>query len=324
MKGFPASAAAYMLASRRAVVTSKATIVTLLRPLQPWAAFSARPSIRALAAVSGVALGFGLAACGGDDSGADSERESQMGRARRATVTVINHAPDKTYRGSGVVYDSGEGLVLTAASVIWDRDSLETMTHDGREFHGRLVARSPCADIAVLLLHPRPQGLTAIPIGDSGALRSGQSMTALGYTARSDEHHRTLTQTHGTVAATNVRAELDPSLPVFRSVVEHQAPITESTAGGPLIDAQGRIVAINTLLNTYGQRGAAGLYYGASSDYIRSRLAELTPTRHSFYKGWEAEHKCHHEFDMLVRSHRRKAMKEGEKKEEGHHGAEMH
>jgi S1-C subfamily serine protease len=293
-------------------------------PLQPRAVGPAGRRVRALVAVSVVALGFALPACGGDNSDAESERKSQLTRAGRATVTVVNHAPDKTYRGSGVVYDAGEGLVLTAASVIWNRDSLEAITHDGQEYHARLVARSPCADIAVLLLHPRPHGLTQVPIGDSGALRSGESVTAMGYRAGSKQGQRTLTETHGNVAATNLRAELDHSLPVFRSVVEHQAPVTESTAGGPLIDAHGRIVAINTLLNTYGEGGASsGLYYGSSGDYIETRLDELTPTRHSFYKGWEAEHKCHHEFDMLVRSYRKRNMKDGEKQDKGHHDAAM-
>jgi S1-C subfamily serine protease len=255
-----------------------------------------------------------LAACGGNDSSGNSARESRLSRAGRATVTVVNNTPDKTYRGSGVIYDAGRGLILTAASVIWDRKSLEVVTHDGQELHARLVARSPCGDIAVLLLHPRPPGLTEVKLGDSGTLRPSQSVTALGYSSGSDENHRSLTVTYGTVAATNVRAQLDRSLPVFRSVVEHQVPITESTAGGPLIDARGRIMAINTLLNTYGQPEAgqaSGLHYGASSDYIESRLAELTPTRHSFYKGWAAEHKCHHQFESLVRSYRMSAKNGG-------------
>src|SRR3954469_15791225 len=107
-----------------------------------------------------VAIGFAamaLNACrplGNDTSGGGSKR-SPLTRARSATVTVLNHSNGKTYQSSGVVYDTSLGRVLTSATAVWDRDSLEVVTRDGRKVPARLVARSPCGDLAVLILDPK-------------------------------------------------------------------------------------------------------------------------------------------------------------------------
>ena len=228
-----------------------------------------------------------------------------MSRAKSATVVVLNHAGKKTYQASGVVYDTSRGLVVTSATAVWDRDSVEVMTRQGRMLKARLVARSPCGDIAVVLLDPKPPGLTAARLARSASLKDGQRVTALGYVPGDGDHYMP-TQTGGSVAATDARVALDETLPAHPSLVEHQAPVAATLAGGPLVSSRGELVGINTILNTYGHApdAPAGLSLAASGDYVKSRIAELKPTTHAFYEGWATEHECHDDFQTLVRKHR--------------------
>jgi serine protease Do len=275
--------------------------------------------LRCAGAASLLAVVSALAACGGSNTEASrpaglSQRQL-LAKAAQATVSVHNHSRGQTIHGSGVVYDADRGLILTAASVIWQRDTVEVVLHDGRKLPARLVARSPCADIAVLVLQPPPAGLAALPLGRSGDLQAGDAVTAAYVTPIGGDRHTELqpkkahrfTATHGTVAASDVSMSFSKSLPDFKSVVEHQAPLTATAAGGPLLNAKGQIVAIDTLLNQFDNHSPAAmanLSFGISSDYIKQRLAQLKPRRSSFYRGWATEHQCHSPFEQLVMAHR--------------------
>jgi hypothetical protein len=72
-------------------------------------------------------------------------------------------------RGAGVVIDADDGLVLTTAHSLWGATSLRLSTGVG-VLHGRIVARAPCADLAIVETEPRIPGLveltgTATPTG---------------------------------------------------------------------------------------------------------------------------------------------------------------
>lgn len=267
---------------------------------------------KTLALVAAIVLVPSLAACGEDSGSGDKSKKDPLSRAKSATVVVLNHAGDHTYQSSGVVYDTSRGLVLTSASAVWDRDSVEVMTGQGRELKARLVARSPCGDIAVVLLDPKPPGLTAIKLGSSSRVSAGQHVTALGYVSGEGGHYEA-SQTAGTASASDASVALDETLPKHPSLVEHQAPLAATLAGGPLVNSRGDLVGIDTVLNTYGHApdAPAGLSLAASSDYVKSRVDELTPTTNAFYKGWESEHTCHDQFQKLVRKHRGTTKSEG-------------
>jgi hypothetical protein len=73
-------------------------------------------------------------------------------------------------RSAGVVIDADDGLVLTTAHSLWGATTLRLSTGVG-VLHGRIVARAPCADLALVETQPRIPGLvaltgTATPTGD--------------------------------------------------------------------------------------------------------------------------------------------------------------
>ena len=75
---------------------------------------------------------------------------------------------DDAVRGSGFVIDGERGLVLTAAHGVWGARSLKLSTGLG-VLHGRIVARAPCDDLALLEVYPRIPGLAALPTAPVGS-----------------------------------------------------------------------------------------------------------------------------------------------------------
>ena len=65
------------------------------------------------------------------------------------------------------------------------------------------------------------------------------------------------------------------------------------------------MVGVNSVMASYGNGDVpAGLSFAVSSDYVRDKLAELRPRRHAYFGGWKNEHKCHNQFQHLVRKKR--------------------
>jgi S1-C subfamily serine protease len=193
--------------------------------------------------------------------------------------------------GSGVVVDAAKGLVLTNAHVGAGLASIQAKVGDdaGTQGPARVVATAPCDDIAIVQLVNRPPSLRAMPLGSSAAVANGQAVTAFGYPASfANPEQQTVVSTTGTVSSPNVPADPAPDLPHYASTIQHQAPINPGNSGGPLVDAQGRLIGINTLGNTQqGGRTVQGQYYAISIDHIKQLLPGLEAGTSQADVGWD-------------------------------------
>jgi S1-C subfamily serine protease len=141
--------------------------------------------------------------------------------------------------GSGFLWD-GAGHVVTNNHVIEGASAAVVKLADGRSFEAGLVGRDPRHDIAVLQIRgadlPEP-----LPLGDSGGLRVGQSVMAIGNPFGLD-----WTLTTGIVSA------LDRDLPGEGSgiggLIQTDAAINPGNSGGPLLDSLGRLIGVNTAI----------------------------------------------------------------------------
>ena len=98
-------------------------------------------------------------------------RGASRERAERLDFGVVGVSArigDDDVLGSGFVIDGERGLVLTAAHAVWGARSLKLATGLG-VLHGRIVARAPCDDLALLEIHPRIPGLAALPTAPAGS-----------------------------------------------------------------------------------------------------------------------------------------------------------
>jgi serine protease Do len=154
-------------------------------------------------------------------------------RLRRSTVQV-RLGPRERGGGSGIVW-SGDGLILTNAHVARSR-SLEVELWDGTTIPASVAARDPRRDLASLRVETA--GLTPAPVGDSGALRPGELVIAVGNPLGFA----------GALSTGTVHS-------VHNGWIRADVQLAPGNSGGPLANARGEVIGINTAI--YGGLGLA-------------------------------------------------------------------
>jgi serine protease Do len=154
--------------------------------------------------------------------------------------------------GSGVLIDSA-GNIITNSHVA-ERAAKVTVTFaDGREFPAKLVGADPKTDIAVVRLVKPPTGLVAARLGDSNKLEVGEWVLAIGSPLGLDQ-----SVTAGIISGKGkVTRNVHMSGERMREYIQTDAKINPGNSGGPLVNLQGEVIGINTLINV-GPGGAYG------------------------------------------------------------------
>ena len=146
---------------------------------------------------------------------------------RRSTVQV--QSPGRQGSGSGVIW-SKDGVIVTNAHVARDSRA-KVALWDGSAHEATLVSRDTRRDLASLKIDA--SGLPAATPGDSGALRVGELVIAVGNPL-------------GFIGA--LTTGVVHSLPNRRRWVAADVRLAPGNSGGPLADAQGRVIGINTMI----------------------------------------------------------------------------
>ncbi len=152
-------------------------------------------------------------------------------RLRRWTVQVTL---GRDGQGSGVVWDSG-GVIVTNAHVA-RKDTQEVLLWDGRRYPAATLFRDDARDLAALQIHA--PSLEAAAIGDSGRLSPGELVIAVG-----NPMGFVGALTTGVVHATGPVAGF-----TRRDYVQATVRLAPGNSGGPLADAQGRVIGINSMV----------------------------------------------------------------------------
>ncbi len=142
--------------------------------------------------------------------------------------------------GSGVII-SPDGYIVTNNHVVDGATDIKVTLGDRRILTGKLVGADPLTDLAVIKIEGT--NLPNIPIGDSAALRPGQTVLAFG-----NPFGFRFTVTRGIVSALNRPNPYsdDPHKP--GQFIQTDAAINPGNSGGPLVNAHGEVVGINTFL----------------------------------------------------------------------------
>jgi serine protease Do len=177
--------------------------------------------------------------------------------------------------GSGVILDPG-GYVITNAHVVAnarrvqvvlprprDADFRSIVRPPGKVFEATIVGLDHETDLAVLKIDEK--NLSALSLGDSDALRQGQVVFAFGSPLGLDN-----SVTMGVVSAVGrQRGSEDPMV-----YLQTDAPINPGNSGGPLVDADGRVVGINTFIMTQ-SGGNEGLGFAAPSNIVKNVFDQI-------------------------------------------------
>jgi 2-alkenal reductase len=155
-----------------------------------------------------------------------------------AVVTVINNDQrGQVGSGSGAVI-SPDGYIITNNHVVDGASSLDVIFSDGTSRTAALVGADALMDLALLKVDGAVP--TYIPIGDSDALRQGETVIAIG--SPLGEYKNSVTV--GVVSALN--RNLDGGMP--EGLIQTDAAINNGNSGGPLINMNGEIIGINTMV----------------------------------------------------------------------------
>jgi S1-C subfamily serine protease len=175
-----------------------------------------------------------------------------------------------TATGSGFVVDEN-GTILTNAHVVQGADSVSaSFKEDGDAIDAEVKGVDNDTDLAVLKVDPSEvEDLRAIPLGDSSQVEVGDPVVAIGNPLG---FQRTVTT--GIVSALQRQIEA-PSGFSISNVIQTDASINPGNSGGPLLDAQGRVIGINSQIATSGGQGSVGIGFAVPVNTAKELLPEL-------------------------------------------------
>jgi len=179
----------------------------------------------------------------------------------------LEPVPQTGGSGSGSIIDP-RGYVLTNNHVIANAHRVFITLACGTQFDGTVVGRDPENDLAVLSFDPPPcMTLQVIPFGDSEGLRVGQKVLAIGNPFALE---RTLTV--GVVSGLGRPIQVRNR--VIRGMIQTDASINPGNSGGPLLDSQGRMIGINTMIYSP-TGGSVGIGFAVPVNTARRVVSEL-------------------------------------------------
>ena len=167
--------------------------------------------------------------------------------------------------GSGVIVDAARGLVLTNHHVIANASAIEVTLSDQRSSPAEYLGSDPRTDIALLRIPAR--NLKQLPLGNSGAVKVGDYVVAIGNPFEIGQ-----TVTAGIVSALGRGRRGGPTY------VQTDAPINPGNSGGPLISMRGEVIGINTAIIGPGQ-GNVGIGIAVPSNVAKAVMERILKAR---------------------------------------------
>jgi 2-alkenal reductase len=153
--------------------------------------------------------------------------------------------PDGSFRrgeGSGFVWDT-DGHIVTNYHVVEDAEIVKVIFADGRSAQAEVIGGDPDADLALLQVDLSAAELRPLVLGDSDTLKVGHLTFAIGNPFGQD-----FTMTTGIVSAVGRTISGRNSSFSIPEVIQTDASINPGNSGGPLINRQGEVIGINTMI----------------------------------------------------------------------------
>ena len=185
-----------------------------------------------------------------------------------SVVSIICNSHGSSSTGTGVIL-SENGYIVTNAHVVEDAVSVSVLLTDNRQFYATLIGSDEVSDLAVL----RIEATDLIPakFGDSGALRVGDTVAAIGDPLGVEFRG---TYTNGIVSAINRDVELEGRT---MTLIQTNAALNTGNSGGPLINCYGQVVGINTMkIGAFASAsGVEGLGFAIPSTTVKDVVDQL-------------------------------------------------
>ncbi len=171
-------------------------------------------------------------------------------------ITSTLRYTGQVFEGTGMVLTSS-GLVLTNNHVVnGSTGQTATLVSSGRKYTAEIVGTDAQDDVALLRL-VGASGLQTVAVGDSGKVRLGTQVVALGNAGGAGGAPTvtsgSITALRRTITASDSGSGTSETL---HNMLQTNAPIAEGDSGGPLSNAAGQVIAMDTAANTQNLGGA--------------------------------------------------------------------
>ena len=174
--------------------------------------------------------------------------------------------------GSGFVVDKA-GHIVTNYHVVRDAAQIRVSFSNQDTVEAELVGTDPSTDLAVLLVDTHASALTPLPLGDWDTVRVGDPVVAIG-----NPFGLSRTATAGIVSALQ-RLITAPNQFTIDHVIQTDAPINKGNSGGPLLNARGQVIGVNTQIETGGiTTGNVGIGFAVPANTVKEVVAQILAT----------------------------------------------
>jgi putative serine protease PepD len=170
-------------------------------------------------------------------------------------------------QGSGFVYD-GDGHIVTNAHVVDGASSVSVKFWNGKTFTAQVVGTDASTDLAVLKVNAPVSELFPLSLGDSSKVLVGDNVVAIGSPFGLEG-----TVTSGIVSALH-REMTSPNRFAIDDSIQTDAAINHGNSGGPLLDAQGKVVGVTSQIES-NSGGNEGVGFAIPSNTVRSIASQL-------------------------------------------------
>jgi S1-C subfamily serine protease len=173
-------------------------------------------------------------------------------------------------QGSGFVWDKA-GHIVTNYHVVEGARSVEVSFSNRDTLKARIVGADPSTDVAVLRVDAHSRALTPLAIGNSDDVRVGDSVVAIGNPFGLDR-----SVTAGIVSALQ-REIQSPNDFAIDHVIQTDAAINHGNSGGPLLNAQGQVIGVNSQIQTgsTATQGNVGIGFAIPINTVKEVVAQL-------------------------------------------------
>ncbi len=176
-------------------------------------------------------------------------------------------APSGQAEGSGFVYDK-RGDIVTNEHVVSGASSILVTFWNGKTAKAKLVGSDDSTDLAVIRVSVPSSLLHPLTLGDSDAVQVGDPVIAIGSPFGLAE-----TVTSGIVSALG-RSMQAPNQFTIADAIQTDAPINHGNSGGPLIDAAGQVIGVNSQIQS-DTGGSDGVGFAIPSNTVRSVVSQI-------------------------------------------------
>jgi putative serine protease PepD len=184
--------------------------------------------------------------------------------------------------GTGFLVDSN-GTIVTNAHVVGDNKQVQVRFDDKGDYHdAQVLSVDASTDLAAVKVDPSDvQGIRPLELADSDSAKVGDSVVAIGYPLGLDR-----TATAGIVSGLERKIESPNGFSIDK-VIQTDAAVNPGNSGGPLLNAKGQVIGVNSQIATAagGGEGNIGISFSIPSNTVKQVLPSLesgTAPQHAY------------------------------------------